>query len=104
MRARWFFSFVTGAVLTAATALAGQPADMATQEMGACRAAVVAHLKHDGYHHLRLRNVYVRNAADGDTVTGTARAEGWYIPKRFSFTCSMNADDGSVRSVQVGME
>jgi hypothetical protein len=105
MKARVLFSSAAVLAMAAATALAAQPATSLTaHEVGACRAAVASRLRHEGYHHPNIRALNVDHAPDLDTITGRARAQGWYIPKHFSFTCSMDPQDGSTRSVQVGME
>jgi hypothetical protein len=102
MKARWFFTFVTGARLLATTAAEQGPPDPFL-EAGECRAAVAWRLHHQGYRQMHVNGMVVRNNLEvGDTITGVVRADGRYVPKQFGFTCSMDPNNGSMRFLHVG--
>lgn len=57
----------------------------------ACQASTIRRLHRDGYGNVRFRSGNAIGLTDGGQhVWGEARAHGWYIADRFSYSCSVD--------------
>jgi hypothetical protein len=67
-----------------------------------CQGAVEERLRSSGYERVEFVSINVDDRPGrNDRVVGKARAEGRDHPDTFDFSCSMNLEDGVVRSVDV---
>jgi hypothetical protein len=73
-----------------------------SQAIQSCQRAVEQRLRRDGYDRVDFASI---NADDrpgrNDWIVGNARADGRYGVDAFNFSCSVDLNDGSIRSVDV---
>jgi hypothetical protein len=67
-----------------------------------CRRAVAERARRQGYDELNFTSINVdNNPGRRDWVVGSLRAQGPDHPERFDFSCSVNLENGYVRSVDM---
>ena len=79
------------------------PGTSVTPGIESCQRAVEDRLRNDGYDRVSIREIRVDDRPDGaDRVLGLAEAEGRYRrPDTFDFSCTVNLERGTIRSVDV---
>jgi hypothetical protein len=72
------------------------------QAMESCERAVEERLRRDGYQHVDFLQINVENRPGGnDWIVGNARADRQRRSDSFTFSCSVNLQNGVVRSADV---
>jgi len=67
-----------------------------------CQRAVEERIRRDGYDRVDFRSINVDDRPGrNDWIVGNARADGRDGPAAFSFSCSVDLNDGDIRSVDV---
>lgn len=70
--------------------------------MDSCQRAVEERVGQNGYRHVDFLSIQVDDRPGrNDRIVGTARADGERHSDSFAFSCSVNLQDGAVRSVDV---
>src|SRR6266849_11015247 len=67
-----------------------------------CERAVEERLRRDGYDYVDFGSLRVDDRPGrGDWIVGNVTANRWRRPESFNFSCSVNLENGNVRSVDV---
>ena len=70
--------------------------------MQSCERAAEENIRRDGFQRIEFTSVNVDNRPGrNDWIVGTARADGRYGFQSFDFSCSVNLQNGVVRTVDV---
>ena len=73
-----------------------------TSAMQSCERAAEENIRRDGFQRIQFGSINVDNRPGrNDWIVGTARADGRYGSQAFDFSCSVNLQNGVVRSVDV---
>jgi hypothetical protein len=79
----------------------GAERDMSAREMETCQQAIGDRMRSQGYNRLEFGQMNVGSRYGNDLITGTVSVRSFYRPESFDFSCSVNPNNGYVRSTDV---